>query len=355
MAGFNEVYEGVKLAIEAGLTPMIWGPPAIGKTSMGKQLAIDLFGQPGETEKTVLSNHFKILTGNTTRIDHLTGIPHNVNNDMVWSKPGWIPKPDEASGGGIILLDEVTDAVVSIQKGFYTLALEHRIDEHEIPENWYVAMAGNRPEDKSGSKMLPSALITRCVHFGLYCDVPNFEPYLPESADIDIDQWLQWAVKNNIDPMIVAYLKTFKRPESIYRFQNTPRTLEMVSKLILASGHDYLSKTLHLAIIGTVGQVAGADLISFFRLASQIPDIDTILQDPDSAAIPTDYGILNALCACLIHVGNVTNADKILKYGRRLDLEPMVFLVELLRKKDLAIAGLPEFIIWRNQNSMYIG
>jgi len=185
--------------------------------------------------------------------------------------------------------------------------------------------------------------------------VPNFEPYLPESADIDIDTWLQWATQNNVDPMITAFLKTFKRPESIYRYQNTPRTLEMVSKLIAASGSDYLSKTLHLAINGTIGVVAAADLISFFRLASQIPDIDTILADPAAAAIPSDYGILNALCACLIHVGNIGNADKILQYGRRLDLEPMVFLIELLRKKDLAIAGLPGFIQWRNDNSAYIG
>jgi len=349
---YQETMNCVKLAIDAGITPMVWGAPGTGKTAMSKELAVDLFGDPSAAEKQNLKDHYRILTGNTVTIDDLTGIPFNNNGDMQWSKPGWIPAA--GSGSGLILIDEITDAPTSIQKGFYTIALEHRSKEHSIPSNWHIVMAGNRPEDKSGSKMLPSALITRCVHLGLYCDLPNFEPYLPEAAAVDIGQWLQWAVTADIDSMIIAWLKTFTLSENIYRYQLTPRTLEMVSKLIRAAGSDYLNKTLHACIIGTIGIVKAMELISFFNLFSQIPDIDTILHDPDTAAIPTDYGILNALCASLIYIGDINNADSILRYAKRLDKEPEIFLIELLRKKDVAVSGLPSFIQWRNSNQMYL-
>ena len=137
--------KAVAVCIRAGLVPMGWGPPGVGKTMAHRELA-DAAGLD-----------LKVLTGNLLTLDDLTGIPYRDGDRMVWSRPEALPD----SGSGLLFVDEVSDCLQSIKKCLYSLILEHEVKGHVLPDGWAVSCAGNRPEDLTGSAMFPSALITR--------------------------------------------------------------------------------------------------------------------------------------------------------------------------------------------------
>ena len=89
----NQAKKACKICIKAGLTPMLWGPPGIGKTAMAKQLTVELLGDQdnAKNDSDILQDHFKLLTTNLLMLEHLTGIPFNNNGNMVFSRPPQIP------------------------------------------------------------------------------------------------------------------------------------------------------------------------------------------------------------------------------------------------------------------------
>ena len=322
-----------EIIIKAGLVPMLWGPPGIGKTTMVKQLA--------DTHNV----EYRSLTTNLLMIDHLTGIPFNKDNRMIFSRPDNIPD----TGKGFLLIDEITDGMLSIQKMLYSLVLERSCNGHSIGSGWKVLAAGNRPGDGSGSSMLPSALITRMIHLGVCCDVPDFTRQLPETADVDINSWIEYfALPNKLNPFIIAFLKSF--PHRIYHFQSIPRTLEMLSKIL--SVYNNPDPILHEIIIGTIGPETGNEFFGFYKLAQQIPSIDTILNDPDTAPIPQDIGIMHALTTALIYRADRSNFGNIVKYSKRLGHREMeVYLLTSAIKKDKDLASIPQYLTWHNANA----
>jgi len=329
----EQVKKASEIILKAGLVPMLWGPPGIGKTTMVRQLA----------EKHQVE--YRQLTTNLLMLDHLTGIPYNSGNKMIFSRPENIPE----SGKGFLLIDEITDGMLSIQKMLYSLILEHNCNGHILGDSWRIVAAGNRPADGSGSSMLPSALITRMVHIGVCCDIPDFTRQLPEAADVDVTSWVQdFALPARINPFIIAFLKSF--PHRIYYYQSIPRTFEMLSKIL--SVYNNPDAILHEIIIGTIGPEVGNEFFGFFKLAQQIPSIDAILNDPVNAPIPSDIGIIHALSTALIYRADRSNFGNIVEYAKRLGHRELeVYLLQSALKKDADLSSIPEYLQWHNANA----
>lgn len=339
----SQVREAMKLSIKSGVTLMIWGPPGGGKTTLAEQFSSELCGK---------GDHFKWLPANLMTLDDLVGIPYpRKNGKKEISEAIWL-RPEEnipSNGSGIILLDEITDGDISIQKKFYSLIYNRRIKNHVLPENWHVMCAANRLED-GGSRMVPQAFITRVCHVGLYCNPPSFDKYLKvrSSSDISSKDWCEWANNNGINPLITAFVR-FKT-EHFFSAQANPRTWEFVNKLLIAAD-DWGSTILGEMIGGTVGPIAGTEFYSFMRLATQIPSFDEIKLNPDTAPVPTEIGVLYALSSSMAHHTDKKSLPNIIRYVRRMPKEFQVFAMDLVKKKDPEFLTVPEMIAWLNDNA----
>ena len=329
----SQAKKAFEIIIKAGLVPCGWGPAGVGKTTMAKQLA-----QKHEVD-------FSLMTTNLLMLDHLTGIPFNNNGNMVFSRPDNIP----LKGKGFLLIDELSDGMLSIQKMLYSLILERSCNGHKLGDDWKVIAMANRPQDSIGSSMPPAPLITRMVHIGIGCDIPDFNKNLTESADIDVNSWVEnFALPNKINPFIIAFLKSFQH--NIYSFQAIPRTWEMLSKILAV--YNKPDSTLHEIIIGCIGPTVGHEFFNFYKLAQSIPDLDVILNDPSNAPIPSDIGIVHALSTALVYRSDRSNFANIIEYSKRIGhREIEVFLIVACTKKDQDLLSVPTYLTWHNENS----
>ena len=330
----EQAKKAFEIIIKAGLVPCGWGPGGVGKTTMCEQIA--------EKHKV----DFGYMTTNTSMLDHLTGTPKDDGNGgMIWTRPKNIP----LHGNGIFLIDELSDGMLSIQKMFYSLILKRESNGHKLGDGWKTVVMANRPCDSIGSSMPPAPLITRMIHIGICCEVPDFTKHLTPSADVDVDSWIEaFALPNKVNPFIIAFLKSF--PHRIYHFQAIPRTFEMLSKIL--SVYNNPDSILHEIITGTIGPEVGHEFFGFYKLAQQIPSIDSILNDPDNAPLPQNVGIMHALSTALVYRADRSNFANIIKYAKRIGhREIEVFLITSCTKKDTDLLSIPAYLQWHNNNA----
>jgi hypothetical protein len=99
--------------------------------------------------------------------------------------------PQDENSQGILFLDELNSAPLSVQAAIYQLVLDRKIGEYSLPKGWRIICAGNKIDDKGIVFKLPSPLINRMVHIVLEAKYDDFKI---------------WAIKNNIHHFIIGFL-----------------------------------------------------------------------------------------------------------------------------------------------------
>jgi len=341
--------KAIKWAREAGVTLILHGVYACGKSSAVRQVSDELFDPDGTKDR---DSYLAEFSGNTALPEDFTGtaFPNEERTKMTYLNSELLPdlNDDFWNDEGIVLLDEITDAPNSIQKMMYELLLDGRLKRYRLPKGWSVVGAGNRQKDGSGSHMMPAPAITRCCHIGVCSKVPDFSRKLnSDDAEIDIEESTQHWHSINMNPMVIAYIRL--RPQHAHDGQATPRTWEMVSDL-MAVVDDHTDPVFIEMVCGLVGPVIGSEFCSSIRMFSTIPSIDAIKVDPDSVEVPEDMGVLHALSNALIYHVDFDNAANLIKYTLRLPREFQVYVMKSMINKDDAIGKLPEYIQWLNDN-----
>jgi len=154
----------------------------------------------------------------------------------------------------------------------------------------------------------------------------------------DADQWIEWAVNNNIEPVIMAWVRQFPHAMASYtdegqadnpyiynpkRVQTSfvsPRSLERASNIVRArQGID--QETLVAAMSGTIGEPASRDLHAYLEYQDQLPTWESIIKSPATCLVPESAGA----CAVLIF-GAVAKVSKdtitpVMKYIERFEPE----------------------------------
>lgn len=268
------------------------GAPGVGKSSIVRQVA------------KKLNVEFRDLR--TTLLDpvDLRGLPKTENGKTVWCPPDFLP----TEGEGILCLEELPQALPMVQNALFELVLDRRIGNYALPDGWMVMATGNRVEDRAGAGRTNTALNNRFLHVDL---------------EISVDDWLEWALENNIAQEVRAFIRF--RPALLFQFDPTTNPRAFASPRSWAAASRVLPNTpehlLHKAIAGCVSAGPAAEFVAFRKLYHQLPDVDAVLKSPATSPIPSkEPAVLFALIGALVErcKADKSLAPNFAKYGMRL-------------------------------------
>jgi len=320
----SRVLEALKDCIAAGRPAFLWGAPGVGKSDILKLLAKLLKRQLIDVRALLLDP-----------VD-IRGIPMiTEDGDTRWAPPSFLPK---GKGKYILFLDELNAAPPLVQAACYQLVLDRKVGEYELPKDCIVIAAGNRETDRAVTSRMPTPLANRFIHIDF---------------DVDMDDWIKWALTTGIQTEIIAFLRY--RPELLHQFDPqknekafpTPRSWEFTSQILKVAG----SAVEYDLVSGIVGEGAASELIGFLNIFRSLPDPDLVIMAPDKADVPTDPATLYAICGALAHRASDQNFVNIVKYANRLPVEFSVLLVRDAIERDETLVSTRAFIQWSADHS----
>lgn len=224
----------------------------------------------------------------------------------------------------IVMLDEVGKAMKAVKNVLLTLMLEHRIGDAYLPDGSIVFGTTNLLSDGVGD-MLEAHARNRVA--------------LVTVRKPDADEWIEWAIANNIAPEVIAWVKQFphalasytdpSQKDNPYIFNPTragmgavvtPRSLEKASHI--AKQREQLGDALTISLLtGTIGESASRDMQAFFTVVDKLPTWDGIVSSPTTAKLPDD-----AVARCILVFSAITRVEKDtlskwMQYVQRMDKE----------------------------------
>lgn len=218
----------------------------------------------------------------------------------------------------LLMLDELTKATKPVLNMLLPIILERRLGDRALPEGSIVFATGNLETDGVGDN-LPGHAHNRMT----VLDVGN----------PSVDEWLQWAMSNDIAPEVLAFVKQY--PQVFERYDQisgdnffifnplkgntksftSPRSLAKSSHLIKSRA--VLGDALLPALCGTIGEPAARDLMAFTLLADQVPSFDAIVRNPDSCRLPDGVGAYFLVAFMLAGRVKQDTLDAVMQYVNR--------------------------------------
>ena len=235
---------------------MLWGPRGVGKSSIVRQVA----------------RHFEVplvdLRLTTIEPVDLRGaiFADDRLGRTVWFPPEFLPGAEQPAG--ILFLDELTAADQRLQISAYSLILDRRVGNYQLPEGWQVIAAGNAASDGAVSHDMGTALADRMFHFNVVAV---------------IDAFLEHALAKGFAPEVMAYLRV--RPDRLDDTQAqlandhlvgaSPRGWEDVSNVLKSR----LSAEAQRSFVqGRIGSANAAEFFGVLRELQSAADVLRLLQ-----------------------------------------------------------------------------
>lgn len=263
----------------------------------------------------------------------------------------------------ILMIDEFGKANPAVKNAMLRIILERKIGTYEL--NGLVFATTNLGAEGVGDLLPPQARNRIIV-------VPtrkstNMEWIEDFAINAGIDHTLLGWVKDN--PNLFQSFEDIKNPTDdrgnptnpyIYHPQVpmaafvTGRSLEAASD-ILKERHAFDEQTLRSALMGTIGERGGLDLLSFVALADQLPSLESIKKDPMNARVPD-----SASAVCMVVYRTLSNIDSSwmdawMDYMGRLDKEAQGLFANGVRQpkyaKQSVVMTNKKFTAWAMANN----
>lgn len=270
----------------------------------------------------------------------------------------------------LIGLDEIMKVPQYIKNVLAPIYYEQRVGEHYLVEGSLVCCFTNLLAEGLGD-LLPPNLRNRFIV--VHMRKPN------------IDEWLKWAAANGIAEFVRAYVKAtdgtmhsfldyepggtyagrdlrkdnpriFNPKDGAQEGYVSPRSLHTASDIIHArSTMD--DETLQAALVGALGPVGGAELSSFVRFESDIPEYGRVIKDPMGTALCTNpTAQIVQVMQFASRPLNRDEAEAVVKYVRRMSATMQtMFTSEVTNSSKVAMfMTVREFVALMNDNKVYL-
>lgn len=233
--------------------------------------------------------------------------------------------PDEHDGV-IMLFDEMDKCMPDQQGSIQSMWEDRSLEGTPVDKNLFFMAGANRPEDNCGGNELIKSIEDRM--------------FLYEMPPPDVDQWINWALLNRIEPNIMAYLKW--KPEHLYNFNPdmsgafaSPRSWAKSSYLM-----NYIDSESTSLISEVVqrkcGEEIGIEYTGFIRMVDELCTTQDVYDNPETAPVPHHntsacYAMCTNLAADLArkkHEGvpiAQADAEAAIQYVRRMEEGMAVF------------------------------
>jgi hypothetical protein len=310
----------------ANIATMIWGPPGEGKSEI-------VYGVAEEMNAKL----FEVRANLFDPVDVRGGLKVVEQKDGTYRTRYGVPEdyPDtNYQGTVIIFIDELSTAPKATQNSFLQLLTTGKIGTYQCPPNTIFIAAGNRATDRAAVHEMPTPVKNRFSHFTL---------------ETNIDDWVAWAMKNNIDESIISFLRY--RPQllsDVDATQNafpTPRAWDYVNRKLPFMSDEFYG------VSSLVGDGAAGEYVAFKQIYQDLPDIDALIKSPGTTKVPSSTSVLYAICGALTSRVNADNFEAIMKYAKRMPPEYQVIIVRDSLAKDRALRTSPSFSKWTADNA----
>jgi MoxR-like ATPase len=234
------------------LPVFIWGPPGIGKSALVRNFA-ESVGLPCIS-----------LLGSQLAPEDIIGVPQIVDGKSRFCPPTTIAQDKPYC----LFLDELNACSQEVQKAFYSLILDRRIGEYQLPEGTIVIGAGNRAEDAAITRPLSSALINRLLHVQLR---------------VSAKDWLNWAGSADIHELVVSYISNrsdhlWSKPPKHEETFSTPRAWEMLSRALHSYGSAATLDEIKTIATGLLTPSHAQQFVAFVKLRERAHDLAAIIK-----------------------------------------------------------------------------
>ena len=318
----------------AGITSMIHGSPAIGKSNIVQQFAdnnnlemIDV--RLSQSDPIDLGG---VLTFNADRTkgELLPLAMFPVESDpLPAGKNGWV-----------LFLDEITSAHLTVQAAAFKLTLDKKVGQFNLHKNVVIICAGNLTTDKAIVTKLSTPMQSRLAHFTLKINNPA---------------WLVWAALAKIDHRIMSFIR-FK-PDILYRFDPdhngdtypSPRTWEFANRFIKQWTK---IENEHIPLIASVIEEGPArEFFVFCKIYEELPSIEDIKADPQNVNIKNDPSNQYAISGLVAHHLKPENASSLMQFVARLPIEFQIITVKDATSKHKKLMAEPAVYAWTKKNA----
>jgi hypothetical protein len=223
---------------------LLLSPPGVGKSEMVYEAAREM------------NFPCRSLLGTQIAPEDVSGVPRIVGERSVFCPPRLLlPERPEPF---CLFLDELPACAPDVQKAFYSLLLERRLGEHELPAGTWVVAAGNRAQDRALVRSMSSALVNRVTIL---------------HVRVDVAEWLDWARRHRVRAEILSFIAHL--PDALMRPVpaepvpfSTPRAWTLLSRALdMAEGSGILTRETRRAL--AFGRLSAEDAAVFCALAEE--------------------------------------------------------------------------------------
>lgn len=319
----------IRSHIQAGDTKTVHhltSSPGVGKTASIYQLA-----------KELKFDHFADLNASLLDTPDLAGLAlmGDTGSDVLSFKKSPLLAPIQ-TGRNLVLFDEAADAPMAMQNLIRRLMWTRELNGLRASAETYFVLASNRTKDKSGAGRLSGKVKTATTQL---------------EVEANLDDWVTWALDNNIDPVLIQFLR-FRPPlldgyDPDAEVSPTPRQWELVSYVPASLPTGLFFKD----VAGKVGDGPASEYTAFRKVYAELPSPEEVVMNPTTIKISDEPSVRFAITGSMVGVVNSGNVERIAQFMERLPKTFGTMFWQDATRKTPALKASKPFIQWATSTS----